>query len=137
RGLPRAKKLEVDVSGIDVYTGTPVSAPTATIKTKGLPKTRDEAMAWITAGADADDVKHERKYKLDMRLHNDFSAGGWKIGPTLDLTVGNTTSKAPNTGSISTDFRYILGSSAGAFAEKPGVFFEQAFLLSPIFRSDR
>jgi hypothetical protein len=133
-GLPRAKKLDVAISGIDTWDGKPVAA-SGTLSTEGFPKTRDSARVWITGSIDADDVKSERKYKLDTRLHYDFSVGNWRIGPTLDAIVGNTLSKAPNTGSLAADFRYDFGRPLPSGA--PGLFSQQAILLAPIFRTDR
>lgn len=133
-GLPRGKKLDVAISGIDMWDAVPV-ATSGTLATLALPKTRDTARVWITGGIDADDVKSERKYKLDTRLHYDFFVGNWSIGPTLDAIVGNTLSKAPNTASLAADFRYEFGRPLAT--GEPGFFMQQNMLLAPIFRTDR
>jgi len=133
-GLPRAKKLDVAISGIDMWDGKPVAA-VGTLSTEPFPKTRDAARVWITGSVDADDIKAERKYKLDTRLHYDFALGDWRIGPTLDAIVGNTLSKAPNTASLAADFRYEFGRPLATGA--PGFFSQQDILFAPIFRTDR
>ncbi|HYI08119.1 MAG TPA: hypothetical protein VEK57_03520 [Thermoanaerobaculia bacterium] len=132
--LPRAKKLDLTIAGIDTWDGKPVGA-SGSVATSAFPKTRDAARVWITAGIDADDVKSERKYKLDTRLHYPFALGNWTIGPTFDAIVGNTLSKAPNAASLAADFRYYFNPPTASGA--PGFFSQQNILLAPIFRTDR
>lgn len=98
------------------------------IQTIAIPKGRDDA-TFLKLSAEANDVKHERKYTLDTRVHDVWRAGErWNIGPTLDATVGNKTAKAPNSGALSVDLRYFIQGTPT---------FRTNITLSPIFRTDR
>jgi hypothetical protein len=130
-GLPRGKKVKVAVKGVEQFKSKDVSVDPTTIDPVPFPKGRDDAAFFVNASADADDVGGKKKYKLDTRIHPAWIVGPWEIGPTLDGTIGNQLSKAPNTASLSADFRRFFASDATA------VFPTQSVLLSPTFRTDR
>jgi hypothetical protein len=128
RGGPRGKKLNVQVGGVETFGGAPLNATTA-VQTLAIPKGRDDATLFLRLGAEANDIKQERKYTLDVRAREAWLVGDrWQMGPTLDVTVGNKTAAAPNTGALSADFRYFIPG-------RPG--FRSRLLLAPIFRTDR
>src|SRR5205085_1898775 len=84
---------------------------------------------FLKLSAEANNVKQDRKYTLDSRMHDVWRAGErWNIGPTLDVTVGNKTAKAPNSGAVSLDLRFFIPGSRN---------FRTNVTFSPIFRSDR
>jgi hypothetical protein len=127
-GAPRGKKLNVKVGGLETLGAEPLAASTA-IQSVAIPKARDDADVWVKVAAEADDVKRERKYSIDTKLHDAFRSGRWDLGPTFDATVGNKTSKAPNSGSLSFDFK--------RFFKGGGPLHSQSLTFSPIYRSDR
>jgi hypothetical protein len=129
-GIPRGTKVNVKVGGFEKFGGDDLQA-SATVQAKALPKTRDEADLWIKVAADADNVKKDRKYSLDTRIHSGWRHGRWDIGPTLDGVMGNVTSKAPNTAALSFDLKYWLQ------VAKDSVLHSQSITLSPVFRTDR
>lgn len=129
-GLPRGKKLNAALGGIDVFLTQPVAAK-ATMDTAKVPKGRDDANLYLNVAAETNDISEEQKFKVDTRLTYAWRPGNWEIGPTLDAVLGNKTSKAPNTAALSADFRYWWGGLATSF------FRSQALLLAPTFRTDR
>lgn len=127
-GAPRGKAVNVQVGGIESFGATPLTATTS-VQTMAAPKGRDDAALFLRIGAEANDIKHERKYTLDVRARDTWRSGErWQIGPTLDVNIGNKTAKAPNLGSLAADFRYF-------FPGNPN--FRSRLLISPIFRTDR
>jgi hypothetical protein len=127
-GAPRGKKLNIQVGGLETFSGAPLQAST-TAQSLAVPKGRDDATFFLRIAAEENDVKGERKYSLDARVRDAWMlTERWQIAPTLDATVGNTTSKAPNTGAISSDFRYFFRSPSS---------FRSRIVFAPVFRTDR
>jgi hypothetical protein len=127
-GAPRGKKLALQVGGFETFNGQAQQA-TGPVQTIAIPKGRDDATLFVKLSAEANNVKRERRYTLDTRVHDVWRAGQrWNIGPTLDATYGNKTAKAPNSGALSVDLRYFIKG-------KPE--FRTNLTVSPIFRSDR
>jgi len=129
-GLPRGKKVKASLKGVETFNGLPVAAK-ATLQAPAFPKGRDDASFFLNASAEADDIASEQKYKLDTRIHPTWRTESWEIGPKFEATLGNTTSKAPNTAALSADFRYW-------FAEDiPGFIQSHSIVFAPIYRTDR
>ncbi|MEA2569204.1 MAG: hypothetical protein QOI24_1205 [Acidobacteriota bacterium] len=127
-GAPRGKKLDMAIGGLETFNGQPQQA-SGSIQTLPVPKGRDDATLYLKLSAEANNVKRERKYTLDTRIHDVWRAANrWNLGPTLDATFGNKTAKAPNSGAVSLDLRYF-------FEGTPK--FRTNLTLSPIFRTDR
>ncbi len=130
--LPRARKVTVSVEGIESFGAQALSAKT-TVQSLAVPKGRDDSEFYANIGLEADDVKDERKYKLDIRLQERWRAANlWDVGPTLDVTVGNKTSKAPNTAALSFDARRWLDAPSERFG-----LHSASIVYSPIYRTDR
>ncbi|HEY2091310.1 MAG TPA: hypothetical protein VGJ81_05445 [Thermoanaerobaculia bacterium] len=127
-GAPRGKKLNLQLGGLETFNGQAQQA-TTTIQTIAIPKGRADATLYLQLSAEANDVKRERKYTIDTRVHDVWRTGSrWNIGPTLDATFGNKTAKAPNSGALSVDLRYFI----------PGTpTFRTNITVSPILRTDR
>ncbi len=129
-GAPRGKKVTVKIAGVEKFGAEDLQAGTA-VQTKALPKAREDADLWVKLAIDTDSVKKDRKYSVDTRMHSGWRDGRWDVGPTLDGTFGNVTSKAPNTAALSFDFKYWLNVADG------GVLHSQSVTLSPVYRTDR
>jgi hypothetical protein len=131
-GIPRGAKVDVVLNGLESYAGQPLQAK-GTVQAVVLPKGRDDSEFYVNVGVDADDLADSRKYKLDLRVQEKFRTGRlWVVGSTLDVMVGNKTSKAPNTGSVSLDFqRWFLRDLSKYHIHSA------AITYAPVFRTDR
>lgn len=129
RSVPRGVKLKTTIEGLERFNGEPIAVE-ASVARAGFPKGRDDARFYTNIAVEGNAVKGERAYKYDMLVAPKFNRGLWEHGPKLDLTVGNKTSKAPNTAAASWEFRYFI----------PSVFARletHQVTGSPIYRTDR
>jgi len=131
-GIPRGKKVVVTFDGLETFAGQPLQAK-ATVQNLALPKGRDDSEVYANISIVADDVKNDRQYKYDVHLQDRWRVADlWDLGPTFDATLGNKSSKAPNTAALSFDFRRWLGTDFSTHG-----IHSASFVFSPIYRTDR
>ena len=131
-GIPRSAKVDVKIVGLESFASQPLEAK-ASVQGLAVPKGRDDAEFYVNIGVDADELADSRKYKLDLRVQEKWRTGQqWVVGPTLDVMVGNKTSKAPNTGSLAIDFQRWFARDLSKFGVHSA-----AIVYSPVFRTDR
>jgi hypothetical protein len=131
-GIPRGKKVKVALSGVEQFNGKDVGVSPTTIAPVAFPKGRDDAAFFVNGSIDTNDIKGDKKYKLDTRIHPSWVVGAWEIGPTLDGTIGNKLSGAPNSAFLSADFRrFFAAPDSKAFIPT------QSLLTSVLFRTDK
>lgn len=126
--VPRGQKLTTTVEGLESFAAAPLKAQT-TVERTAFPKGRADAQYFINVAVDTDGIKGDRKYKYDMLLYPLFRKGLFEHRPRLDTTVGNKTSKAPNTIALSWELRYWIPTRSDDFSSNVSV--------APIYRTDR
>lgn len=127
-GLPRSRKAKVAYRGTFNDVVVPVKM---TLTSPAIPKNRDEAAFYVNASAESDDIAREQTYRFDTKIAPAWRTRSWEIGPRLEATVGNATSKAPNTASLAADFRYWF------LEEADGALQSHALVFAPTYRTDR
>lgn len=131
-GIPRGKKVKVSLKGIEQFAGKDVGLGPTVIAPVAFPKGREDALLFIRGSAEANDVKGEKAYSFDFRLHPKWTLGSFEIAPNVEATVGNKLSKAPNSGSAGVELRKWM-----EIADESAFFPAQAFAIAPTFWTDR
>lgn len=131
-GVPRGKKVKVSLKGVEQFAGKDVGLGPTVIAPVAFPKGREDALLFIRGSAEANDVKGEKAYSFDFRLHPKWTLGSFEIAPNVEATVGNKLSKAPNSGSVGLELRKWM-----EIADESAFFPAQAFAIAPTFWTDR
>jgi hypothetical protein len=131
-GIPRGKKAKVSLAGAEQFNGKALGVGPTTIEPVSFPKGRDDAMFYVAGSSETDNLKGEKKYSVDFRLHPTWTVRSFEIGPNIEATVGNKLAKAPNSGSAAFEIRkWFADLNADAAIQT------QAVVLAPKFWTDR